>query len=893
MTRIMIFKCMKSALLILVTFIAFTGLISNLYGFDNPYIGEKIPRSLHSIISLDLNEVTLEQALKEISEKGGFELNYNRNRIPLDNRVTVVTSETKAIEALAVVLDQSDAGLHFTEEGQIVVVPSSVKDNKGSITGKISDAENEEALLGASIELLGYRRGAVSDIQGTFIIPDVNPGAYNLKIRCIGYETKILENVQIGDSETANLDVPLVRQPIQLKEIVVTPGTFAIMESETSVRQSLTREDIETVSQLGEDIYRAVNRLPGIASNDYSSQLRIRGGEHNEILVLLDGMELYEPFHVKDVNDGLISIIDAEAVEGIDLMTGGFTADYGNRLSGVFNIKTKKPNQKIKSYSLGASLMNLRFMTEGTFKDNKGNWFLSARRGYLDIVLKLMGEDEAPSPKYYDILGKIERQLNSRQTLSLSVLHADDEMSESDERGLYNFASSYGNSYAWLTLKSLISTRLYVHSIFSVGQIIKNKDGFDRFSVERFPSKFEMSEKRKFDMAGIKQDWQYELTDNIYLKWGAEYKSFSSECGYDSYQALSEYDQSGFNIYDSISTHITADVDGYAVSGYLSNRFKILDPVAIELGIRYDKSSYSKDEDVSPRANGMFKLGPKTFLRWGWGKFYQPQAIHELDAVDGVATYGRSELSEHWTAGFEHTLPKGIQLRVEAYHKEYSRLRPSYRNWEKGIELVPEVEYERIEVVLDSRIAKGLEIFAKKDVGGKFSFSASYALAYADEEIDHINFREGTTPIPYNRSTPSPNDQRHTIGWDMNYRPGDDWTLNVSWSYHSGWPYTGYIARHVDDTTGNYYTIENTRYNALNFPAYHKLNLRATKRFNTKKGQYKLFLELINLYNHDNIYNYNLESFTVDRNGVPHLGYEEEHWFHLLPSIGLSWNGNF
>lgn len=863
---------------------------------DTAYADRGIPRSLHSIISVDLNNVTLEEALNVISNKGGFQLNFNRNKLPLENRVTVSRREAKAIDALTLVLDQTDARLHFTEEGQIAVVPSSPKENhKGFITGNISDGEDGEELPGVSVELLGYRRGAVSDLRGAFRIPDINPGTYSLEIKCIGYESKILENVRVDKATATTLDISLARQPVQLKEIVVTPGTFAIMESEASVRQSLSREDIETVSQLGEDIYRAVNRLPGIVSNDFSSQMRVRGGEHNEILVLLDGMELHEPFHVKDVNDGLVSIIDAEAVEGIDLMTGGFTAEYGNRSSGVFNITTKKPENNMRSYSLGLSLMNLRFMTEGTFHDNQGSWFLSARRGYMDIVLKLMGESETPTPRYYDILGKIERRLNSKQTVSFSILHADDELKERDEDGLYDFISGYGNSYAWLGLKSLMVPRLYAHTILSAGRITKNKDGFDRYSQPGYPLKFEMREKRAFDLIGIKQAWQYELTDNIYLKWGAEYKSLSSECDYYNKQMLSEYTESGFNIYDSILTDVTVNKDGYAVSGYLSNRFKIWEPVAIELGLRYDKSSYSNDEDVSPRINGMFKLGPKTYLRWGWGKFYQPQAIHELDAADGKATYSQSELAEHFTVGLEHTLPKGIQLRAEAYHKEYTRLQPSYRNWETDIELVPEVEYERMEVILDSKETKGLEFFAKKDVGGKFSFSASYALAYADDNINHINFREGTIPIPYNRTTPSPNDQRHTIGWDMNYRPGDNWTLNLSWSYHSGWPYTGYRARQVDgpDSTVNYYTIDAETYNSKNFPAYHKLNLRVTKRFNTKKGRYKLFLELINLYNHDNVYNYEIHGLTVDNQGVVHLNYSEEHWFHLLPSIGISWNGNF
>ena len=114
----------------------------------------------------------------------------------------------------------------------------------------------------------------------------------------------------------------------------------------------------------------------------------------------LDGVDLIEPFHLKDV-DGALSIVDPATIRRLDLSTGGFTAEYGDRLGGVLTMETKSASAPISAVSL--SLTGLGAVSQGVFAGNRGRWLASARRGYPDVALKLADRDDQITSRYYDV----------------------------------------------------------------------------------------------------------------------------------------------------------------------------------------------------------------------------------------------------------------------------------------------------------------------------------------------------------------------------------------------------------------------------------------------------------------------------------------------------------
>jgi outer membrane cobalamin receptor len=846
-------------------------------------------QDLPPLISFKFNQTPLKNALGALIDQYKIPIAYRDEQVE-DITVSAVCENSSVEKAMNLLLNNSS--LTWQSVGQqVVILPSAHQGSragkmsnteKGSIIGRVIDEETKQPLIGTNILIVGTQQGGTTDLNGKFSLNKLSAGSYTLRFNYIGYETKQVTNIPIEPGNVKQIQVELKPKALELKEITVTPSQFSIMGSEPTVKQSLTKEDIQTITW-GEDIYRAITRLPGISCNDYSARFTVRGGEYNQILVMMDGLELYEPFHLKDVYGGAISIIDVEAIEKIDLLTGGFTAEYGNRMSGVFNIKSTRPAAEKQRTSMGISLMNARLMSEGTFSENRGSWLISARRGYLDLVLDLMKEQNNPSPIYYDILSKVEYKLDGTHTLSANFLHSGDQVSFTELDNDID-ESSYYNSYGWLTLKSIPSARMFIQTVASYGKLAHHRKAIG-YLDDGHVINLTLADKRNFNVYGLKQDWNFEPNDRWFLKWGFDLKGYTADYDYVSTKLNSYLISSDKKIVRTDSNQVDIKPAGRRIGIYFSNRFRLLSPLTAELGLRYDYTSYTKDKLISPRINLVYRLGKQTFLRSGWGYFYQSAGIHEIRVEDGEDHFYPAELAEHWAVGLEHVFHNGIVVRLEGYYKTLSHLRPDYRNWTNSSEFYPEL-LDRFKLNLNSVESKGIEVYARYDRGGKITWWASYALASVRDNIRSLFYqgieypeRSGYYPGRYN--------QRHTIYFDLNYRPNRNWHFNLAWQYHTGWPYTDQMMKTRTLPDGStQYDLTYGEFNGANYPAYHRLDLRINRHFYISRGRISAFLALINIYNRGNVMDF---YWATNPNGQPYPVKEKEYWFRLLPSVGVSW----
>ena len=676
----------------------------------------------------------------------------------------------------------------------------------------------------------------------------------------------------VPDSARLRADTTATR----LSTVHVTSGTFGLLAPARGAAHSLGRDEIVTRPQLGEDLFRSIARLPGLSSGEYGAGFHVRGGEVDQLHVSLDGLELFEPFHMKDF-DNALSILDVQSVDGIDLVTSGFTSEYGGRLGSVLAIRSQAPRTDRTRTTVGASVTNLRLQSQGGFAGGRGGWLVAARRGYLDLALKLAGRADSISPKYGDAFATVTWAYSEKHQVAAHLLWSDDNLHYRVKDG--GISSAYGSAYGWATWDAAFTPRLSARTVGSVGALRWDRSGDARI-ISAFHST--VDERRRFSLGGLRQDWLWSPGSSLALKWGGEWRPMTASYDYTALRASRVFQG------DSIASvrvpvSVARPASGAQWGAYVAPRVRPLPWLVAELGARYDRTSWSGDASLSPRANVLVTLGPRTTLRLGVGRYAQPQQLFGLQVQDGITTFGAEDVAEHRVAGIEHRFGLVAIAKVEAYERRVTQERPRYINLHADIQVFPELELDRVLLPATAGRATGVEYSVHGLGAYGFDWAASYARSRVTDRVGRVDVARTW-------------DQAHTFYLDASYRPPSaSWRIALAWQVHSGWP-DAPVWFEVDTTRnarGVKSTVVLTRYGPVTalgmqrMPWYHRIDARFTRDVATSHGRVSFFVDLFNALDTPNASAYDYHpsvtagKLTVQRTTVTLL--------RRLPSAGVSW----
>lgn len=851
-----------------------------------------IPENLYKKISVDLKNVTLGFALKIVAREADLDISYNNDEIPFRKLVSVSAVNTPAVDILMKILNQTGTGIYFTRNRQLLIISSEIE--SCSINGIVIDKKTGNPLEDTIIFLTGIQKGTFSDSSGCFNFPNLSPGIYTVKFIYTGFKKVVISDIVIKKNENKYLYIELEEDIYSMgEEIIITADRFFLDKNIFPQNIYLKREDMLSFPQIGEDVFRSVSRLPGITASDFSSKFNIRGGNQDEVLVLLDGLALYDPFHLKDYG-GVLSIVDNEAIRQVNLHKGTFPAEYGNKISGVFDIESNISSSIDNRYSIGISPINFRMLLEGSFLKNRVKYLLLGRRSYFDYLLPFIDSENKKgksNPAYMDVFGKVQYFLNSANLIKLNILLSDDSYHRKiDYEGINDIIDSdYLSKYFWLTWDAKLKSDINFKTIMSAGQI-NNKRFGGKFAVGDFLDKLmnvyaEVNDRQKFDFAEVKQDWIVQLKKWSVLKMGfniktvnASYDYYSNKNFFTSYRP-DTISYSGK--WDTTESKSDISIQGKQVGIYISDRISFLKNYAVELGIRYDNATWTNERKISPRINIAYNINERTVLNAGWGKFYQVQDINSLFVQDGDTEFYPSDCSINHNLSIEYNSGNGIYGKAELYYNKYDYIRPRYINYRKQINLFPEIERDRILFSPNSGDSKGIEFFIKKDNGKRFKWWFSYCYSIVNEKFDNL-------------SVPKDFDQRHTLFIDLSYTFKNSWKLSTSWTYHTGWPYTDDKVSKFEPYTNTLYKVEwvHGSLNSRRFPPYHRMDIRICKEFKIKDVGISAFLEIINLYNRKNLRAYKTDIIVYDIINFNPDNYRiidyEQYWIKIFPYFGMN-----
>ena len=757
----------------------------------------------------------------------------------------------------------------------ILVAPTTESTTAGSITGIVTVGGNIVDVTDLVIAVEGTQLRTTSFENGRFSIENVPLGSYSVTATSPSFTSQSIDDVSVQAGRVARLRFDLVPVSVFLNEVIVTPSHFRLLEDRPESRQFLSRDEVRQMPHAADDLYRAVKRLPGAAGGDVTAKINVRGGEQDELLVVLDGLELYEPFHLKDFQN-VFSIIDSEAIGGVDFLTGGFPVQYGDRMSGVMDISVTTPTGPATT-AIELSTINARFLSQGSFNQDRGQWFVSARAWYPDAIVGAVRD----SPKdvltdYYDVLAKVQHEVGRRSVISGNLLVAYDDLgfNEVTDDEIQEVRAEYGSYSAWLNLRTEWSANLYSQTVLSAGRIKRQRVGLVDDEVD---GRLEVLDDRSFEFIGLGQDWTIELSPSNVLKTGFDIVRQEAVYDYLSVSTLQDPDLPTEPLPPVTLVDTRLDPEGSAYSFYVADRLLITDPLVVELGLRWDRQTWIGEHQLSPRVNIMYAPNDRTAFRAAWGRFYQSQRLNELQVEDGVDEFFPAQLANHWLLSVEHSFSSGLASRFEVFRKDLSKLRPRYENLFDPITLFPESEPDRIRIAPDRGLVRGLEIVFKGFPGPSLSWWASYSLARAEDEIDGV-------------WQPRSWDQRHALTLGLNLNLTRHWTFSVAGIYHSGWPTTPVSGEVVgfEDDEPEVEPIIGPR-NSSRYSPYARIDLRAGKMFPTAHGEFNLYLEVINLMNRKNVCCTEDFEFDVEPDGSVTVNTEERFWAPIIPTLGIGW----
>jgi outer membrane cobalamin receptor len=658
-----------------------------------------------------------------------------------------------------------------------------------------------------------------------------------------------------------------------LPEIIVNSSVYSIRYQQPGSHTFLDRDFAADLPDVGEETLRALDRVPGVANGGVSTRSHVRGGANNEQLVLLDGLRLYEPYHLKDFQ-AFQSIINESAIDGIDFYTAGYQARYGDRMSGVIDIGLRSMPEETET-ELGLSLFNTSALSTGRFlADRGGDWLVSGRRSNLASVNRALKKDYG-EPEFEDALAHLGWQWTDRSYVAANFLYSRDRILISQSDDSETATAAYRNNVAWLKVDFDWSDRVSVSTIVSATDISNSRDG----QVD-IPDTVAgtVADSRNFGTYGVKQNWLFEAGERWAFRAGFDVSFLDAAYNYTSSLSIFEPFDQIFDNEPFSTTSLRSRPEGEQYAGYVEARWKLSDDVVVDLGLRVDRQTYSvaeTDEQVSPRLNILYRLGERTELRAGAGRFYQAQEINELQINDGLIDFFPPQHANHLVASLWHSFA-GADLRIELYQKSYHDLVPRFENAFNTLVLLPELQIDRTRVDADSSLVRGAELSLSGELAtDKSRWWVGYTWSRAEESVGPDEIRRSW-------------DQTHAVKIGAISEWGQ-WRLSAAGSWHSGWPKSDLSLQPTLNPDGSSGWIATTSpRNSLNYDSFQTLDLRASQAFQLPNSELTAFIEVSNVLNRQNACctDYSMQ---LAADGSPSLRVENEHWLPLVPSIGVVW----
>ncbi|MCF7805407.1 MAG: TonB-dependent receptor [Candidatus Marinimicrobia bacterium] len=748
----------------------------------------------------------------------------------------------------------------------------------GVIQGTVVDAKTQEPLIGVNVVVVDTDLGASTDMEGFYRITGVPIGTERLRFSYIGYETLLRTDVIVTRNKPAQENAELQPQAVEGEEVVVTAGYFEELRKAQTSKIQLSKEEIRRFPGGFEDVVRTVAALPGVAINNDGGRndLLVRGGGPSENLYLINNIEIpnINHFGSQGTGSGSLSFINLDFVDKVDFSTGGFSAQYGDKMSSVLALDMADGREDRFGSKVLVSATQYGLNAEGPL-GNDGNFIYSIRRSYLDLIFEANGlpfvptytdwnfvanYDVTPTDKLFVLgIGAYDEVNRDQSTLESRVFNAGI-MDNSQNRwiGGLNYRHLLGSGYLDFTLSN-------------------NYTDFQFSQVDSVQTEYFRSEATEVE-TNLKLQHYWRLSNSVNLLSGASVKDVRNENTTTFADTI--YNRNGDQVPVNslgIPQRLEENSDAFKNALFSEIQWKITPKLEVSTGIRADIYTFlDQPWYVAPRFKMRYAFNEVFSLKSSAGIYYQaPSYVWVINDVNTQLKALRNNMA---VVGFDYLLDEDLRLSVESYYKDYQDLPTG---------ATPGTDYL---VITNTGTGFGGRENDFQSFGYFPMESTAYGHAYGFELFLQKKYSEvphyGKASLTYSKSEftagngrvqPGEFDQRWIFNLYGGYKFNADWEMSGKFRFFTGAPYTP-----VYRPSENGGEIQNLpeEYLSKRLEPGHHLDVRLNRYWNFESWTFIAFIDIQNIYNNRiqvrPRYDF-WEDEVVDRQGIG-----------ILPSIGLS-----
>jgi len=550
------------------------------------------------------------------------------------------------------------------------------------IKGTVRDADSHVTLPGAAIMVLNTQPliGTVADSNGDFRIKDLKPGRYSLQINYLGYEPSIISEILVQSGKEVILLIDLIESATSLKEIEIKASSnkeHAINPMAMISSRQLNMEEASRYAGGIDDPSRLASSFAGVAGTLSSNAIVIRGNAPKGLLWRMEGIEIPNPSHFANVSTfggGGITALSSQMLGNSDFFTGAFPSEFGNALSGVFDMRIRTGNNEKREHTIKAGIIGLDFATEGPFvKGKKSSYLMNYRYSTLSLISPLLPEN-AQGIKYQDFSYKLNFLLDKSNIITAWGLFSGDRTGseinpDSAQRSYYQDIERDRNintmAAAGISYKSIFSENTYLNTNFAAtGNLI-------RWKRERLDEKGVLNPQEDI----FQKDLKYTLAVLINHKFNPDHINRSgfnfSMLDYD--LSLRHYSQ------DKLSPEIYSEDKGNSslFQMYTQSRFNLTSRISLNGGVHLLYFLLIDEFSIEPRASIKWKLQKDQSISFAYGLhsrmeplgFYLASGKNQAIEIQPNLKMKLTK-AHHLVLSFEKSAGPNTRLRVEPYYQK-------------------------------------------------------------------------------------------------------------------------------------------------------------------------------------------------------------------------------